>query len=356
MSELVTGDAVVLGLRPAKLPSRALAVLIDLVLVWAVYLSLSFVLLGAAVALDDAAVAAVQVGLLLLVPVGGVIAIETLSQGRSLGKLMCGLRVVREDGGPIRFRHALVRGALGFVEIQVTFGVIASIASLVSARGRRLGDVFAGTLVVRERVPVARPTTLRAPEPWLVERFAALDLSRVPDALWLAVREYLMRVDQLDPGVRRSMAERLALDVAAHTGAPPPADLPAETYLAGVVAKRQERDTVRARPAWYGEEGQPGPVVPVASSSAVTGGEHGTGTGDGRSGGPAGHGWAVPGGGPAGPEQRTPWEADAPGAPSGARGTGGRREPGVLDGQGRAEADGTAGAGEGRRTGFTPPG
>ena len=90
----------------------------------------------------------------LLVLVGGPIAVETLSHGRSLGKLACGLRVVRDDGGPIRFRHALVRGAMGVVEILMTFGVIACIASLVSARGRRLGDVFAGTLVVRERMPV----------------------------------------------------------------------------------------------------------------------------------------------------------------------------------------------------------
>ena len=89
----------------------------------------------------------------LLVLVGGPIAVETLSHGRSLGKLACGLRVVRDDGGPIRFRHALVRGAIGVVEILMTFGVVACVASLVSARGRRLGDVFAGTLVVRERVP-----------------------------------------------------------------------------------------------------------------------------------------------------------------------------------------------------------
>ena len=132
------------------------------------------------------AVAAIAVATFLLVLVGGPIAVETLSHGRSLGKLACGLRVVRDDGGPIRFRHALVRGAMGVVEILMTFGVVACIASLVSARGRRLGDVFAGTLVVRERVPAGRRRFVPPPPPWLAGRFAGLDLSAVPDGLWLA--------------------------------------------------------------------------------------------------------------------------------------------------------------------------
>ncbi len=92
---------------------------------------------------------------------GGPIAVETLSHGRSLGKLAFGLRVVRDDGGPIRFRHALVRGAIGVVEILMTFGIIACIASLVSARGRRLGDVFAE--LRRAGTDSRRTYALRAP-------------------------------------------------------------------------------------------------------------------------------------------------------------------------------------------------
>ncbi|CAM5236479.1 RDD family protein OS=Streptomyces alboniger OX=132473 GN=CP975_13765 PE=4 SV=1 [Streptomyces alboniger] len=151
MSELVTGEAVALELRPARLPSRALAVLVDLVLVVTVYIVVTIVLVASTASMDEAAQIALSIAAFLLVLVGGPIAVETLSRGRSLGKLACGLRVVRDDGGPIRFRHALVRGAIGTVEILMTFGVVACIASLVSARGRRLGDVFAGTLVVRER-------------------------------------------------------------------------------------------------------------------------------------------------------------------------------------------------------------
>lgn len=246
LSDLVTGDAVVLGLRPARLPSRALAVLLDLVVYGIGFVVVIVGLVAATASLDEAAQAAVAVASLLLVVVGVPIAVETLSHGRSLGKLACGLRVVREDGGPIRFRHALVRGAMGVVELLLTFGAVACIASLMSERGRRLGDVFAGTLVVRERVPGARVMPVPPPPPWLAGQFAALDLSAVPDGLWLAIRQYLTRMNQLDPHTGAAMAVRLADDVVARTGTPPPPGVPAAAFLMAVVHERQSRDAARA--------------------------------------------------------------------------------------------------------------
>ncbi|WP_043501384.1 RDD family protein [Streptomyces glaucescens] len=267
MSELVTGEAVALELRPARLPSRALAVLLDLAVAVLAYLLVSIVLLFTTASLDEAARAAVSVATFVLVLVGAPIAVETLSHGRSLGKLAFGLRVVRDDGGPIRFRHALVRGVVGVVEILVTFGVVACVASLVSARGRRLGDVFAGTLVVRERVPVARVGFVPPPPPWLAGRFAGLDLSAVPDGLWLAVRQYLARMQQLDPQVGRAMAERLAADLAARTGTPVPPGVPAAAYLAGVLQERQAREVRRV----YGNGPAAGTASTAGGGSPVTG-------------------------------------------------------------------------------------
>ncbi|MGA4802769.1 RDD family protein [Streptomyces lavendulocolor] len=334
MSGVVTGDAVVLGLRPARLPSRALALAIDLVVVWTVYLLISVALAMATASLDEAAVMAVTIATFLLVLVGAPIAVETLSHGRSLGKLACGLRVVRDDGGPIRFRHALVRGAVGVVEILMTFGVVACIASLVSERGRRIGDVFAGTLVVRERVPAARGTAVPPPPPWLVGRFAELDLSAVPDELWLGIRQYLTRMRQLDPAVGRALAERLADELVARTGTPPPPGVPAAEYLAAVVNERQARDARRAFAAGGG--------------ATAAGGR----TGAGGSGGPGGAG-GVPAGAGAG----------------GAAGVGGPAPAGSSAGAGRVDGAGGARAvedsgavgGGGRggtppATGFAPPG
>ncbi|MGW6546423.1 RDD family protein [Streptomyces massasporeus] len=246
MSELVTGEAVALELRPARLPSRALAVLLDLVAAMAVYVAVTIVLVTSTASLDEAAQTALSIATFVLVLVGAPVAVETLSHGRSLGKMACGLRVVRDDGGPIRFRHALVRGLIGVIEILMTFGVVACVASFVSARGRRLGDVFAGTLVVRERIPVTRTGFVPPPPPWLAGRFSGLDLSAVPDGLWLAVRQYLTRMQQLDPQVGRSMAERLASDLAERTGAPVPQGVPPAAYLAAVVQERQAREARRA--------------------------------------------------------------------------------------------------------------
>ena len=267
MSELVTGEAVALELRPARLPSRALAVLLDLVVAVAAYVVVTIALVAATASLDDAAQFAVSIATFVLLLVGAPIAVETLSHGRSLGKLACGLRVVRDDGGPIRFRHALVRGAIGVVEILMTFGVIACIASLVSSRGRRLGDVFAGTLVVRERVPAAPTGFLPPPPPWLAGRFSELDLSAVPDGLWLAVRQYLTRMHQLDPQVGWAMAERLASDVAARTGTPVPQGVPPTAYLAAVVQERQAREVRRAFA--NGAVAGPAPTAPYESRPAM---------------------------------------------------------------------------------------
>ncbi|MGW0947290.1 RDD family protein [Streptomyces sp. NPDC002623] len=285
MSELVTGEAVALELRPARLPSRALAILLDLFVAFVAYIVVSIALVAATASLDEAAQIALSIATFLLVLVGGPIAVETLSHGRSLGKMACGLRVVRDDGGPIRFRHALVRGAIGVVEILLTIGVVATIASLVSARGRRLGDVFAGTLVVRERVPAGQSGFVPPPPPWLAGRFQGLDLSAVPDGLWLAVRQYLGRMNQLDPQVGWAMAERLAGELAARTGAPVPQGVPPAAFLAAVVQERQVREARRAfgsgpvagrpvgdgppRPYGPGPGGSPGSYGPSVSYGAV---------------------------------------------------------------------------------------
>ena len=85
--------------------------------------------------------------------------IETLTRGKSLGKLALGLRVVRDDGGTVTVQQSFVRALVGIVEIYVVpRRRRRSSAALVSSRGKRLGDYAAGTYVVRDRVqPPAAP-------------------------------------------------------------------------------------------------------------------------------------------------------------------------------------------------------
>ncbi|MFE2727225.1 RDD family protein [Kitasatospora sp. NPDC059327] len=258
MSDLVTGEAVVLGLRTAKLPSRALATGLDLLVQGAALVVSALVLSFALVDLDGAALAAVMLGLMVFFLVALPVMIETLTRGRSLGKTALGLRVVRSDGGPVRFRHSLVRGLVGFFEIIVLSGVPAAICSAVSPDGKRLGDVFAGTLVVRERVPGGGGTANALPpvHPQLLQaiggELVALDLSAVPEPLWLAIRQLLGRIGQLDPAVAHQMSARLADDLAARTGHAVPYGLHPAAYLGAVLTERQRREWTRAQ--GYGQQ------------------------------------------------------------------------------------------------------
>jgi uncharacterized RDD family membrane protein YckC len=107
--DLVTGEAVVVDLRVARLASRGVAAALDVLLQFAVLLSMLMAILVAGIS-DPAQTAAILLGVFVLVRVGYSVLFETLSRGRTLGKMTLGLRVVRDDGGPVRFRHALTSG------------------------------------------------------------------------------------------------------------------------------------------------------------------------------------------------------------------------------------------------------
>ena len=247
MSELVVGEAVVLEMRLAKVASRSLALALDLGVQLFLMIVGTFIVVGVAVQVDDALAAALVLMFFLAVILGYPVAFETLTRGRSLGKMALGLRVVREDGGPIRFRHALVRGLLGVVEFWLSGGAIALITSLASARGKRVGDFLAGTVVVRERMPTqAAPIAMMPPQ--LAGWASTLDLARVPDDLALAARQFLGRFRDLAPEVRETMGGRLAAAMAGVTTPPPPPGVPAWAFLSAVLAERRRREMARMLP------------------------------------------------------------------------------------------------------------
>jgi uncharacterized RDD family membrane protein YckC len=265
VTDLVTGEAVVLELRLAKLASRALALAIDIAVQIALIVAGTLLIAGTVTFVDDALAAAIGLMFYLAVVLGYPVAFETFTRGRSLGKMALGLRVVREDGGPEQFRQAFVRGLLGVVEIWLTFGVVALIASLASAQGRRLGDYLAGTVVVHERVPVRAAPMASMPPP-LAGWASTLDLTRVPDDLALAARQYLSRAPELAPHVRDEMGTSLARALAQVTSPPPPPGVPAWAFLSAVLAERRRRELDRfaAAPPPYAAAPYPPPSYPPA--------------------------------------------------------------------------------------------
>lgn len=240
---LVTGEAVLIDIPAASLPSRLLAALIDWVLYFLVLAGLILVVTlssgGSSEATHSTLILLAMVTCLLVLPV----TIETICRGRSLGKLIIKLRVVRDDGGPIVFRHAFVRGLVGVVELPLTSGVPAVISAMSNARGKRLGDFAAGTYVVREQTGMKLRPPPPAP-PYLRDWATHADLAPLPDGLALAVRQFLIRRAALTPAARTALSDNLMRQVMPLVAPPPPPAHP-EDVLSAVLTARSDHEAAR---------------------------------------------------------------------------------------------------------------
>jgi hypothetical protein len=180
---------------------------------------------------------------------------EWSTKGRTIGKLWFGLRVVRDDGGPIGFRHALVRGLAGLIlEKPGLLFPLSTIAGLTtmssSAREKRIGDMMAGTVVLNEHSapqPLATPPAWvpRPLQPWVL----SLDLHRLDDRLALAMRQFVARAYAMTPAARYQLGETLRARVLAVTSPPPPSGVPTHDLLLSMLAERRRRATYPPTPA-----------------------------------------------------------------------------------------------------------
>jgi uncharacterized RDD family membrane protein YckC len=246
MSEVVTGDAVVLDVQVAQLPVRAVGALIDLTVMFICYV-LGLMLWAAALTQFDTALStAVLIIFTVLVMLGYPLIFESATRGRSVGKIVMGLRVVSDDGGPERFRQALFRALASVIEIWMFLGSPAVISSILSPKAKRIGDIFAGTIVVSERAPRLGPPPMMPPA--LAWWASSLQLSGLDAGQAEVARQFLSRAPQLDRQLRQQMAYRIAGDVVNRIAPPPPPGTPPELVLAAVLAERHRREYARLRP------------------------------------------------------------------------------------------------------------
>jgi uncharacterized RDD family membrane protein YckC len=237
---VVTPEAVPLDLETASIGSRFLALLVD----WAIQGTLLIVLVFTAsrAHIGGWAGGAAVFFLVFLVIWGYPIALETLWRGRTVGKVALGLRVVTKEGGQIGFRHAAIRAALGLVDFLFSSGAVAVICVLATADNQRLGDLVAGTVVLRERTGLRRPSATSFAAPAGLESYAAgLDLAGLGPAEYGVVRTFLLRAPTLPPAVRAQLAAQVADTVVSRVQPPPPAGIPAELFLACVAAAYRGR-------------------------------------------------------------------------------------------------------------------
>lgn len=244
--ELLTGEAVALELRPTSVVLRMAGAIIDYIIY--ILVTIGMLWLAFSVAAETGvpeelsaaiSIACIVLGLVLLPAI-----VETAAQGMSLGRLAVGDRIVRDDGGAIAFRHAVIRSFVGVLEIVFTFGGLAVVVAMLNARAKRLGDLLAGTYSQHERVAPARSQTFGVPVE-LVEWASTADVARLPAALSRRIAQFLRQAAGHLPATRERIARDLAAEAAGYVSPVPGGD--PELFLAAVAALRREREATALR-------------------------------------------------------------------------------------------------------------
>lgn len=237
---IITGEAVALPVFPASVPILLLSLVIDVVSTITMILLTFFTLLFAtySFSFQDLIVvfSVVSAFWILVVPV----VVETLTRGRSLGGLVTNTRVVRDDGGPVRLRHVLVRTLLSVFEVWSTFGCAAVLSAVISRRSKRLGDFLAGTYLVSEpvatgRLPLVMPPSLAA---WA----SGIQVQELPTPLAVTARGFLELARQMAPTQREQLGKQLASEVAPYVYPPAPPNTHPELFLAAALVWRRDRE------------------------------------------------------------------------------------------------------------------
>ncbi len=123
---------------------------------------------------------------------------ETISGGGSLGKKLLGLRVMEDGGRPLSIGASLARNFLRVVDVLPSSYLTGLVAMLVSRDAKRLGDLAAGTVVVRLDRPQAAPPLVDGTDADVARfRLRREQLERLGDEEMTLVRQTLRRLETL---------------------------------------------------------------------------------------------------------------------------------------------------------------
>ena len=235
-----TPERAVLSLDVAGLGGRALACLVDLLaifLFWVTALLVYSVSGDLLRRVQEMSFAAQAVALVLFFFTGWTydVAWETLWRGQTPGKRLLGLRVVGRDGAPVGFAESLVRNLFRAVEIPLLYAPGVLMVAL-TPRHQRLGDLVAGTLVVKDR---AYDLGRYAGEAPLDPRWSALRgraAATLGPADFERLSDFLRRRPVLAPAARERLALAMASALAARAGVGRPGPADAESFLEAFAA------------------------------------------------------------------------------------------------------------------------
>jgi uncharacterized RDD family membrane protein YckC len=167
---------------------------------------------------------------------------EVLGGGRTPGKRASGLRVVSAGGRPITFVRSAVRNLLRIIDILPGFYGVGMTVIFITPRNQRIGDLVAGTHVVRDRYG----DRFETPAPALLRvdtgPAATWDVSAISADEVATVRAFLERRDALRPRPRLELAGQLAARLRPRVPGVPPS-MGDETFLELLVAVKAKRVT-----------------------------------------------------------------------------------------------------------------
>ena len=165
----------------------------------------------AAVGGGGVAVAVAAIGSFLII-FGYDVAFEVLNSGRTPGKQLNGLRVVKVSGHAVTFLPSVIRNAIRPIDFLPGGYLLGATMILSTSKNQRLGDIVAGTLVVRQRVAktVPLPEPRRGPPPPLAPGETVWDTSQITAEEMSAVTQFLARRPSIDYAARVALASTLA--------------------------------------------------------------------------------------------------------------------------------------------------
>ncbi|HWA15951.1 MAG TPA: stage II sporulation protein M [Gemmatimonadales bacterium] len=207
--EVETPEHVILDYEVAGLGSRAFATLLDTLILTACTLALIFLWarFGHALNLGGTWAQALFYGLMFVSLWGYFTFFEGFRNGQTPGKRRAGIRVVSETGHAITFGAAAARNLLRVADFLPSFYLLGGLFVAIHPRARRLGDLVAGTVVVRDRPAEVTPL---APVSSTDETDAGLGVPELDDEEFRLLREYSERAPALPADVRQRVAGGLA--------------------------------------------------------------------------------------------------------------------------------------------------
>jgi uncharacterized RDD family membrane protein YckC len=243
-----TPEQIALELQVAGIGSRFLAIAVDTVLQVSLYiagfLALSFLQTPAIVRESPLGLAGPALAILFGFTIywGYFALFEIFWSGRTPGKRLAGIRVIKETGRPINAYEAIGRNILRAIDFLPAMYAVGVVCMMLNKHSRRIGDYVAGTIVVHDKqTEEVRPDwNLAAPAP-----AAGASVARMtPEELQL-IETYLHRRLELEDEIRTDMADRIVRRISTKTGLSPAAGQAIDEFLESIA--RQIRDTARFR-------------------------------------------------------------------------------------------------------------